>query len=314
MRRVIREGKRMYCHNCGTKVQTGHNFCYTCGIKLNSQSIQRNESKKIKKIPSKAKDVEYRDLFHKAEQTLKNECCFSEDEFQKHYGRFRDFHYKKYTDDHIWWILVSVIFYSGMKAAIVTSKLPAIRKYLADYRKVMGYRDKDIESMMKDSTIIKNRRKIEACVYNASKFNDLINRHGSFAGYLEGFGNLEDEDVLEAMRQDLRQFAFIGPVTAYHVMLDLGLPVWKPDSVICRILERLGLIDDRENIDQAVNVGREFAKHVPEPTRYIDIIMVKYGQKGSEEGFGLLEGGICLETNPRCSVCGIRDYCGYVGK
>jgi len=38
-----------------------------------------------------------------------------------------------------------------------------------------------------------------------------------------------------------------------NVMLDLGLNVWKPDRVICRILFRLGLISHKDNIDQAIN-------------------------------------------------------------
>jgi len=304
----------MYCHNCGTKANTDHKFCYKCGCKLVYPSHSRSKNKKSIMIPEKARDIQYRDIFLKVEQTLINECCFSEEEFLKYYGRFKeDFNYKKYTDDHVWWIIVSVIFYAAMKAAIVTPKLPAIKKYLSDFRKVKRFTGVDVDSMMRDETIIRNRRKIEACVYNAAIFGNLIDKHGSFTKYLEGFGHLQDENVIESVRQDLQQFEFIGPVTALHVMLDLGLEVWKPDRVMCRILERLGLIDDRKNIDQALGVGREFAKHVSEPIRYIDIIMVKYGQEGNEDGFGLLNGGICLERNPRCSICGIQEYCKYNG-
>jgi len=303
----------MYCHNCGAKVRSNHNFCSSCGTRQEFSSPARNDLEQIKSIPSVAKNVNFRDLFSKVEQTLKKECSFSEDEFQRHYGKFREFHYKKYNDDHIWWILVSVIFYSGMKAAVVTSKLPALKKYLIDYKVVKEYGNSSIDLMMKDSSIIKNRKKIEACVHNATKYNDLIQKHGSFANYLESFGDLQDEDVIESIRQDLRHFAYIGPVTAYHIMLDLGLPVWKPDQVICRILERLGLINSRKDIDHAVEVGREFAEQISEPIRYIDIVMVKYGQKGNEEGFGLSEGGICLEKTPKCSICGIREYCKHIG-
>jgi DNA-3-methyladenine glycosylase I len=299
----------MYCHNCGTKVKANHNFCYKCGSKLEFPSISRNEI--IEKAPVRAREVDYKDIFSKVEQTLKKECTLSEAEFQKHYGKFRDFHYRKYSDDHIWWILVSVVFYSGMKAAIVTSKLPALKKYLGNYRVVKDYGQADIDTMMRDNAVIKHKNKIEACVHNASIFNDLIQRHGSFASYLESFGDLQDKELIETIRQDLRRFAYIGPVTAYHIMLDLGLPVWKPDQVMCRILERLGLISSRKDIDEAVEIGREFAKQVPEPIRYIDIVMVKYGQKGDEEGFGLPQGGICLEKNPRCNVCGIQEYCSY---
>jgi adenine-specific DNA glycosylase len=31
---------------------------------------------------------------------------------------------------------------------------------------------------------------------------------------------------------------------------------------------------------------------------------------GEKEPFGLAT-GICLEKNPRCSICGVKDYCIY---
>ena len=91
-------------------------------------------------------------------------------------------------------------------------------------------------------------------------------------------------------------------------MLDMGLNVWKPDRVICRILYRLGLINDKNDIEKAVKVGREIGIKVKLPIRYIDIVFVKYGQRGAEEPFGL-DDGICLGINPRCHLCGIREYC-----
>ena len=95
--------------------------------------------------------------------------------------------------------------------------------------------------------------------------------------------------------------------------MDLGLNVLKPDTVICRIFERLGLIDSRDDDEQAIEVGRKMAVATGYPIRYVDIILVKYGQvggAGESENFGLKR-GICLEKNPRCSVCGVTRYCGY---
>lgn len=160
-----------------------------------------------------------------------------------------------------------------------------------------------------DSEIIHNKRKITACVRNAITFNNIINEFASFANYLESFGNLNNRDVLGNLRNDLiTKFDFLGNITAYHLMLDLGLKVWKPDRVICRILKRLGLLKNPNDIDRAVELGKEIAEQVGEPIRYIDIIFVKYGQQGNEQPFGL-QNGICLEKNPRCEMCGIREYC-----
>ncbi|MFX0199165.1 MAG: 3-methyladenine DNA glycosylase, partial [Candidatus Hodarchaeota archaeon] len=75
-----------------------------------------------------------------------------------------------------------------------------------------------------------------------------------------------------------------------------------------RMLYRIGLIDDKDDIEKTVQVGREITSKVGLPIRYIDIIFVKYGQRGAEEPFGL-DDGICLEKNPRCHLCGVTEYC-----
>jgi DNA-3-methyladenine glycosylase I len=54
---------------------------------------------------------------------------------------------------------------------------------------------------------------------------------------------------------------------------------------------------DEKNYDQAIMQGLKFSKETGYPIRYIDIIIVKYGQRG-EEAYGL-EDGVCLEKNPK---------------
>ncbi|MEM3986898.1 MAG: hypothetical protein QXR39_08995 [Candidatus Methanomethylicia archaeon] len=77
----------------------------------------------------------------------------------------------------------------------------------------------------------------------------------------------------------------------------------KPDRVICRIFSRLGFIDNADNINQAIKVGRDIAIATGYPIRYIDIIFTTYGQMGDY--------GICLEKNPKCYICEIKKYCNY---
>jgi DNA-3-methyladenine glycosylase I len=254
------------------------------------------------------KPTNYKELFFKMEATLRKESSLSEEDFERNWGIYKNYHYKNDTDNDIFWKLIKVIFYSGMKAGTVTSKLPALKKYFHDYNKVKDYNKNNIDEIMNDESIIRNRRKILACVENAMKYSLKIKQYGRFATYLESFGDLNDGATLERIKYDLSEFEFLGPKTAYHFMLDLGLKVWKPDRVICRILKRLGMIGNLEDIDRTIAVGRDIADQVGLPIRYIDIVFVKYGQMGGEEPFGLIT-GICLEKNPRCSVCGILDYC-----
>ena len=245
----------------------------------------------------------YRQIFFNIEGTLRT--------LSSDFSHFEDF--KKIsnksppTDDAVFKIIVGIVFYSGMNAATVTKRLPAIYEYVGDYEKATQL---DPERMLTDDRIIRHKRKIHGCIANAKEFENIINQYGSFSNYLNSFGNLDDLEVLGRIKSDFEnRFAYIGKVTAYHLMTELGLNVLKPDRVICRIFQRLGFIQDKNDLTGAVEVGREIAEATNLPIRYVDIIFVKYGQKGSEEGFGLKD-GICLDS-PRCGQCSITRYCNY---
>jgi DNA-3-methyladenine glycosylase I len=247
--------------------------------------------------------TEYRQIFFNIEENLRT--------LSSDFSRFEDF--KKISnkslpsDDNIFKIIVGIIFYSGMNAATVTKRLPAIYEYVGDYKKAIQL---DAESMLMDYRVIRNKKKIHGCIENAQEFEKIVKQFSSFSNYLNSFGNLDDLKVLDRIKSDFEnRFAYIGKVTAYHLMTELGLNVLKPDRVICRIFQRLGFIQDKNDLIKTLEVGREIAKATNRPIRYVDIIFVKYGQKGSEEGFGLKD-GICLE-NPRCGQCSITQYCDY---
>ena len=104
------------------------------------------------------------------------------------------------------------------------------------------------------------------------------------------------------------RFQYLGGVTVYHFLTDIGLPVLKPDRVICRIFHRLGLLDSEGQLLKAVLQGRKFAQATDRPMRYIDIVFVAYGQVESPD-LGITK-GICLDQ-PRCEACGLTRFCQY---
>jgi Methyladenine glycosylase len=62
--------------------------------------------------------------------------------------------------------MVHVVFYAGMKAATVTKALDAgaIDKHFPSYTVAAGYGASEIAAIMNDTSMIRNRRKIEACM------------------------------------------------------------------------------------------------------------------------------------------------------
>jgi DNA-3-methyladenine glycosylase I len=216
------------------------------------------------------------------------------------------------SDDEIWDILVRVIFYSGFNAATVSKRLTAIRKHLGNYKVVRQLDKRAAATIAKDPTIVRNKRKIGACVANAEVFEKLIERHGSFTKYVDSYSPRASLENLFLLKEDLDgQFGGLGPTTTYHFMMDIGLPVLKPDRVVLRIFKRLGLIDQDYQLLRAITEGRKFATATGEPIRYVDRVIVTYGQESTPEFE--LKRGICLEEFPRCCVCPVRGDCLYAG-
>src|SRR5688572_1846250 len=97
---------------------------------------------------------------------------------------------------------------------------------------------------MGDARMIRNRRKINACIENAKTMKSLIERHGAFAAYLDSFAPKDSFENLLLLKEELEaRFHYLGGVTVYHFLTEIGMPVIKPDRVICRIFRRLGLIE-----------------------------------------------------------------------
>ncbi|MBM4305948.1 MAG: 3-methyladenine DNA glycosylase [Deltaproteobacteria bacterium] len=259
--------------------------------------------------------TEYKAIFEKIESTLidigsqnlpANEIRSKLDAFKKLEG-------KTFIDAEYYWRLVDVVFYSGFKAATVNEKLDLIRKYFPDYLTVSKYSDNKIMEILDDFFMIKNRRKIQACIGNAKTFKNIVDENGSFQTYIHSFAPTASFENLMLLKEELEyRFSGLGRITTYHFLTDIGLPVIKPDRVICCIFKRLGLIESEEQLLKTIIQGRKFAEAINQPIRYVDIVLVAYGQVKSEE-FGLTS-GICLENNPLCSLCGVKNDCNYYNK
>ncbi|MDE2430175.1 MAG: hypothetical protein KGM99_15745, partial [Burkholderiales bacterium] len=74
--------------------------------------------------------------------------------------------------------------------------------------------------------------------------------------------------------------------------------------------KRLGLLQNSRQLFKATIHGRRFSAATGLPIRYIDRVLVAYGQ---EETIKIgVSRGICLEKTPRCGECPIKnEYCKF---
>jgi len=96
-----------------------------------------------------------------------------------------------------------------------------------------------ITSLMGDSGIIRNRKKVESAISNAKAFLGVQEAYGSFSAYLWGFvdgrplqnhwGEMSEVPARTALSETLsrdmksRGFSFFGPVACYAYMQSAGL-------------------------------------------------------------------------------------------
>ncbi len=78
---------------------------------------------------------------------------------------------------------------AGLSWTTILRKREGYREAFAGFDpvKVAAFGPADVERLMADSGIVRNRKKIEAAIGNARLFLELAAKHGSFSNYIWGF-------------------------------------------------------------------------------------------------------------------------------
>jgi DNA-3-methyladenine glycosylase I len=114
-----------------------------------------------------------------------------------------------------------VIFMSGLNWKTLENKWPGIKKAFADFDvdKVADFDEPEIEKLMQNSDVIRNRPKISAVVSNAQKLRDISKQNSGFDKYLASL-RAQGED---AMREEIaKNFAFMGKGTTVIFLYSVG--------------------------------------------------------------------------------------------
>jgi len=132
-------------------------------------------------------------------------------------------------------------FQSGLSWAIVLRKREGFHKAFDDWdaRRIVRYGARDVERLMADPGIVRNRRKIESAIHNAralvglwdagETLSDLVWSHAPAKprpGRIRSWADVPIETAeSRALAKDLkaRGFVFVGPVTMYALMQACGL-------------------------------------------------------------------------------------------
>nr|WP_205570539.1 DNA-3-methyladenine glycosylase I [Corynebacterium lactis] len=129
-------------------------------------------------------------------------------------------------------------FQAGLSWATVLRKRPAFREAFADFDPdiVAGFGDTEVERLMGNAAIIRNRRKIEAVVKNARATVEL-RASGGLADLIwshqpertpeprnaEEVPSTSEESVALAKALKKAGFTFVGPTTVFALMEAVGV-------------------------------------------------------------------------------------------
>jgi DNA-3-methyladenine glycosylase I len=135
------------------------------------------------------------------------------------------------------------VFQAGLSWRTVLAKRPGFRTAFQDFepKVVAAFGSKDVNRILRDPGIVRNRAKVLATINNARRCLDLVGEVGSLAAYAWVFEpdprsrpQALDWDALvalgeapeaRAMSKDLRRrgWSFVGPTTVYSFMEAVGL-------------------------------------------------------------------------------------------
>jgi DNA-3-methyladenine glycosylase I len=131
-------------------------------------------------------------------------------------------------------------FQSGLSWLTILRKREGFRRAFEDWdvERIAAYGDRDIERLMGDASIVRNRAKIEATIRNAKAVGGLRAEGATlgdllweFAPKPAGAPPVSGNDLLSktpestAMGKELKRrgFAFVGPTVAYALMQGVGI-------------------------------------------------------------------------------------------
>ncbi|MFT5170392.1 MAG: DNA-3-methyladenine glycosylase I [Candidatus Marinamargulisbacteria bacterium] len=127
-------------------------------------------------------------------------------------------------------------FQSGLSWRTILDKRDTFRAVFHhfDFNKIARFTEEDVEELLRNEGIVRNRRKIEATINNAQRAKEMVKEEGSLAHYIwrfEPVGQVAEPLTVStsaesiALSKDLKKrgWKFVGPTTMYAFMQAMGL-------------------------------------------------------------------------------------------
>ncbi|MEQ8195596.1 MAG: DNA-3-methyladenine glycosylase I [Rhodospirillales bacterium] len=118
------------------------------------------------------------------------------------------------------------IFQAGLSWLLVLKKRPAMVAAFDGFEvdRVAAFKAREINRLLKDEGIIRNRLKVESIIENAKRVRDLRDSHGGFAKWIAAQHPLPKSEWVKVFR---KTFKFMGGEIVGEFLMSIG---YLPDA------------------------------------------------------------------------------------
>ena len=138
-------------------------------------------------------------------------------------------------DNELFGRLVMEINQAGLSWRTILNKEKGFRKayHGFDIKKVAKYKEKDIERLLNDASIIRNRLKINAAINNAEQLVRIQKEFGSFRRWLDTHAKELKQDKEKWLKLFKSNFKFVGGEIVGEFLMSINLLSGSHDKT-CR--------------------------------------------------------------------------------
>ena len=126
------------------------------------------------------------------------------------------------SDDAYFENMCRIIFQAGLNWNVIDKKWHTTKKAFANFSvdKVARFSDADLERLLKDEGIVRNRGKIQAIILNAQQFKEIQKECGSFQKYLTSLD--KSNNYTSVVKELSSRFKWLGPPSASLFLYTVG--------------------------------------------------------------------------------------------
>ena len=137
--------------------------------------------------------------------------------------------------------LVMEIFQAGLSWLTILKKRDALKLCFENYNvtKIANFNDEDVKRFLANSLIIRNRKKIEATIFNANRLIEFRRNNDGFSNWLENHHPMDREEWIELFKLNFR---FTGEKIVGEFLQSIGyLP--GAHNIECPVYEKIELLN-----------------------------------------------------------------------